>query len=600
MTVLGEAFIEVKADLRPFNKDLDRQVELAARDMEKRLKLAVSDGLKDLDAIGEKAGDDLGDGMTRRIKRKMGDKKSSPWVTITAAFASALDDGISALPVEVKAGIVLGIIAALPFLSGALAGAVTAGLGAGLAGIGTFIAFQFDEVRERGSALANTLRLLFIDAAMPFVPAVLKALDTVEQRFEDWLPMLSRIFTQAASFVEPLNDGLLDMIEGILEGVDESMGDVSGFVLELEAAMNILGSAVGETLKILASTGDEGREAFRDFIYTVAQLLIGLARLLYVLTKIYGVVRDIAQAVPFLSGLFGEMTLAADRAAGANGILVKRNHELAESTTGIVRLTDEETRKLKELEKNLKNASKATYDLVQSQIDFERALDDVETSLEENGKTLDISTQKGQDNAQAILNALKEADDITTARVAKGELNAQEAVGFYNKEIEAVQRLAREGGITEAQFENLFGEIINITQLRLDAAAMGITSTTDELADGVTEAKRLYDQLKRIKDFRLPSQGTRPFSEYAEGGIVQQPTQALIGEAGPEVVIPLTKPNRAAQLMQQSGLAGMLSAAASIVNVFIGNEQLDARMVRVAEANNQALSNSLAFGARGL
>lgn len=600
MTVLGEAFIEVKADLRPFNKELDKQVELAAKQMEKRLKTAVGDGLKDLDSTGEKAGDQLGDGVSRGLKRKVGDKNKSPWLQVTAAFAAALDDGISALPTEVKAAIVFGIIASLPIAAGALAGAISAAVGVGVAGVGVALAFQFDEVRQRGTQLLNTLRLGFLDIAMPFVSVVLKALDMIEDRFESWVPLLSRIFSQGATFVEPVVGGLLDSFEAILEGIGDSMGDVTGFVLELRGALNILGSAIGETIRILAGTGDKGREAFRDLVFAVANLLVGAARLLQVLTWIYGVIRDIAQATPFISGLFSLIADGADGASGATSMLVRRNHELTDSTTGVIRLTDEEAKKLKELERNLKNASKATYDLVQSQIDFERALDDVETSLEENGKTLDISTKKGQDNAQAILNALKEADDVTAARVAKGELNAQEAVGFYNKEIEAVQRLARAGGVTEAQFENLFGEIIRITQLRLDAAAMGITSTTDELADGVTEAKKLYDQLKRIKDFRLPPQGTRPFSEYAEGGLVQQPTHALIGEAGPEVVIPLTKPNRAAQLLQQSGLAGMLNAAASIVNVFIGNEQLDARMVRVAEANNTALSNSLAYGARGL
>jgi hypothetical protein len=40
----------------------------------------------------------------------------------------------------------------------------------------------------------------------------------------------------------------------------------------------------------------------------------------------------------------------------------------------------------------------------------------------------------------------------------------------------------------------------------------------------------------------------------AFGGIVRSPTKALIGEAGAEVVIPLTKPDRAMQLMQDSGL----------------------------------------------
>jgi hypothetical protein len=38
------------------------------------------------------------------------------------------------------------------------------------------------------------------------------------------------------------------------------------------------------------------------------------------------------------------------------------------------------------------------------------------------------------------------------------------------------------------------------------------------------------------------------------------PTHALIGEAGPEVVIPLTRPRRAAQLVEQSGLMGIIGA----------------------------------------
>ena len=38
------------------------------------------------------------------------------------------------------------------------------------------------------------------------------------------------------------------------------------------------------------------------------------------------------------------------------------------------------------------------------------------------------------------------------------------------------------------------------------------------------------------------------------------PTPALVGEAGPEVIIPLTRPQRAVDLVQQSGLLGLLAA----------------------------------------
>ncbi|QNT94961.1 hypothetical protein HEP81_04689 [Streptomyces griseofuscus] len=55
----------------------------------------------------------------------------------------------------------------------------------------------------------------------------------------------------------------------------------------------------------------------------------------------------------------------------------------------------------------------------------------------------------------------------------------------------------------------------------------------------------------------LPS-SVRKYLPFASGGIVYGPTHALIGEAGPEVVIPLTRPKRAAELAARSGLLDML------------------------------------------
>lgn len=43
---------------------------------------------------------------------------------------------------------------------------------------------------------------------------------------------------------------------------------------------------------------------------------------------------------------------------------------------------------------------------------------------------------------------------------------------------------------------------------------------------------------------------------FQDGGIVRKPTFGLIGEAGPEAVVPLTRPRRAAQVLDQAGLAG--------------------------------------------
>lgn len=597
MTVLGEAFIEIKGDLKPFIRDLHKELEAATAGFDKRLKDSINNSFKGGKGQGEKLGDELGDGFDRKMRRRFGNKKNPPWVNIASAFASALDDGISALPTEVKAAIVFGIIAAVPIVSGALAGAISAAVGVGFAGLGSFIAFQYDEVRERGKALLNTLRLLFIDLASPFVPAMLRAMDTVEKRFDGWIPMFANIFSKAAAYIDPLTQGILDAVQGILNGVEQSLGDTDGFIAELGSSLRVLGSAIGETLRILASTGNSGREAFRDFIYLVAILLVQLAQVIKFFTEIYHVGRLIADIVSPAWALFAE---GADHAAQANSILVTRNHEVQESTEGVIKLTDAETKRLKDLAKALKDASDATYDIIQTQVDFQRSLDHITESLDANGKTFDITQEKGRQNVEAFLKGLRDAQKETESQVALGKLSSQQAADYYRQQIAAVQKLASEAGITGKQFNTMFGDIIAVAQLKLDAAAMGITNTTDELTDSTNQARELYDQLNRIRAFRLPKQGTRGFSEFAEGGIVSQPTHALVGEAGPEAVIPLTRPARAAELLRMSGLDKMLGSSTPSIQVFVGNEQLDARTYRIVTGNNDAMANSLAFGARGL
>lgn len=596
MTVLGEAFIEVRGDLKPYIRDLDRELKAASERFEKNLRQSFRDGLKDADRLGDDAGEKLGSGLGRRLRQGLGDKKKPPWVNITAALASALDDGISALPAEMKAAIVLGIVAALPFISGALAGAITAAVGAGFAGIGAFIAFQFEEVEQRGTELLSNLRLLFVRSAEAFGPAMLRALDTIESRFERLAPLLTRLFDESAKFLDPLVNGIMDFVEEVLKGIDAGFGNTAGFINELAVGLKVLGRATGEFFRILAQTGDSGEEAFRDLLNLTANLIITLAQMMAIFTELY----SIARAFSTLTSPWTTYEMIVSGTADTVTRLGARTRDLSNDFTGVIRLTDEETKRLKEMDKALKDAADATYGLVQSQVDFERSLDRIRDALRENGRTLDITREKGRENVESFLKGLKDAEEATAHQVASGQINSSQAAAYYDVQIQKLRDLATGAGITNAQFDAMFGNIIDVAQLRLDAQAMGLTATTSELSNSNSEAAELLARLKRIRDFRLPSQGTRGFSEFAEGGLVSSPTHALIGEAGPEVVIPLTRPARAAELMRMSGLDKMLQPATPTVNVFVGNEQLDARTYRIVTENNESLSSSLAFGARGL
>lgn len=57
----------------------------------------------------------------------------------------------------------------------------------------------------------------------------------------------------------------------------------------------------------------------------------------------------------------------------------------------------------------------------------------------------------------------------------------------------------------------------------------------------------------------LPGSPIPKIPKFAKGGIIDEATLGIIGEAGPEVIIPLTKPKRAAELARQSGLLNMLA-----------------------------------------
>lgn len=599
MTVLGEAVIEVRGDLRPFIRDLDSQLQRASDAFEQRMQASLRTGLSDA-TLGEDVGGRLGDGIGRGLRGRLGDPRRPPWINIAAALASALDDGISALPQEVKAAIVVGILLALPLISGALASAVSAGLGAGVAGLGLLLAYQYDPVEARFEDLGETLRIQLVTAASSFVPAAIRAADQVEARFKQMGPVINRIFTVGATFVEPLTRGLLNFLDQFLSGVDSAMGDVSGHVEEFARGLNTLGRAAGEVFRILADTGDDGRQAFRDLVLLIGATAVAAARLIGALTWVYGLVRDIVEALAIFSPLMAGLVQQSDAAAEAGRGLAGTNQILADSFSGPIKMTQEQERELDRLRRALEGASDATYGIIQSQIDFERSLDNIAEAVKENGRTFDITSEKGRRNVEEFLTGLKAAEEGTLSQVAMGKLSSQQAAEYYDLQIAKLKELARQSGLTGAEFDVLFGNIVTVAQLKLDAGAMGIVGTQEELSQAVREAAELYQQLQRIRDFRLPAQGTRRFSEYAEGGIVTHPTFGLLGEAGPEVVVPLTKPQRAAQLLQQSGLAGMLGGGGTVVNVYVGNEQLDARTYQIVEQNNAAMSNSLAFGARGL
>jgi hypothetical protein len=603
MTVLGEAFIEVRSDLRPFIRDLDREVRRAAQNMERQLRDALQTGLQGGSSdSGERLGEELGDGVGRGMRRRLGDSRQPPWVNISAALASALDDGISALPTKVKAGIVIGIVAALPFLSAAIAGATSAALGAGLVGIGTALAFQYTEVEEAGKNLADTLRAQLVGAAEPFVNVLLRAFSQIELRVADLRPRLDRIFANSAQLVEPLVQGLLDGFDFLITAFDNVSGKLGPFVDELADGFALIGSSIGNALEMLVNTGEEGEEGLRDLFMAMALLIEGAATLLVILTEVYGFFRDIAVEVPAIGGLFSHVLGGFEQGRLGTRDYGNATQDLGEQIQGTVSATDRQTKAIKEAAAAMDKARDAAFGLIDATLDYEQSIDDLAETLKENGKAFTAETEKGRENIRALGDAIKAAQTDAETRYAQGKLSAEEANALYRQEVDEILRVAKAHGISEQAIRGVYDEALRLVNLPapdtgwLTQIANGADLTREALERALRAAQRLNSGGGGVGGGKGPG----GFTEFGDGGLVQIPTKAIVGDGGSEVVIPLTRPARAAELMRMSGLDRMLQPAAPSVTVFVGNEQLDARTYRIVTENNNALSSSLAFGARGL
>lgn len=88
---------------------------------------------------------------------------------------------------------------------------------------------------------------------------------------------------------------------------------------------------------------------------------------------------------------------------------------------------------------------------------------------------------------------------------------------------------------------------------------------------------------------------------HASGAIVRQPEIATIAEDGPEVVIPLTRPGRARELADQSGLTRLLrpQSGGNVTQIFyLGEEQVHARMVQIADSRINGAVTDATYGTR--
>jgi hypothetical protein len=162
--------------------------------------------------------------------------------------------------------------------------------------------------------------------------------------------------------------------------------------------------------------------------------------------------------------------------------------------------------------------------------------------------------------------------------IAQDELNAAIARGEGNLD-PYIQRLNDAKALVgdQAYADPMIGSINTLTDTVTTKLVPAIEDMTRKIEyiskpwlieiDAATEAAEA--ELLRILDLinRINSSSAAPYmpgmgdpgggQRFAEGGLVSEPTLAMIGEAGPELVLPLTRPDRMRELLALAGFPMM-------------------------------------------
>lgn len=589
---LGKAFIEVHADTKPFARELGRELNNILAAAEKDVRKSAS-------KVGETIAKETGKGVERN-QRQLGrgmEKALGAVVNqgllarLTQGIIDSIDDGLSGLPAEIKLALGAAMVAVLPFLGAATTAFINTVVVGAFAGLGVLVASQFEVVRNSFTQLGTDLRNFFVGLGNVFVQPVLSAFDIIRERvfaMEGWF---GEVFAVSATLIEPLTQAFTGFIEGLFPGLLDTLRNSRDIIGEVIGGARMLGRAIGETLRIISGS-DSAAEGFRDLVTVFSVLILGAAVFIRTLTEIYGVLRNIALLSSGPQGwaqfFAGE---AADDAADAARNAAAANGEFEDSLNNLIAPTEAEEQAIRELNTQIDQLTSLMTRSKTNQLDFQQGIIDLTESVKENGRSLKTNTQAGIDNSRILLQLANTALRTRADTIAlTGEVDRAETA--FQAQAAQIRRVAHDLGLSEAATEALIGELLRIPPPRPTGVTPG-SIVNLERAVGLVRA--LIGLLPGLGAVALGlGLGARA---YAHGGIVTSPHLGLVGEAGPEAIIPLNNPARAQQIMTQSGLSAMSSP---IVNVHIGNEKIDAYIDTRVDRSMSTTARSLAYGSRGI
>lgn len=401
--------------------------------------------LKELTSLGESAGMKFaadgavaGEGFAANFGQ-----------AITKILPEALSNPAVAAPL-------IGVaIAAAPGIAATIGGAVAAGFGLGVIGVGALSLKNDPAITSALSGLKSDVASTFTDAAAPLVGPLSGGLGELDKTVKSIKSDLSDMFASAAGPATQLFDGISGFVRDAAPKFAQAMADAAPAVDELAQDLPQFGSALAQSIDLMAS-GSGNAQALDDVFKALDFTVLAVGESIHWLSDAYEFMRNPGAEIASLMGddVKPKMTGVKDAADELTRSIITGGSGFANFITDV----DGTTAALNDLI----TATQTWEQLAQSNDDTLLAMDKAQTTfnkdLKTGAKNWDESTVAGQKQV-ANLNTLNEAITAHFDSVAKGGPLTEKQTAAELKATQQLLDQAKAAGATSAETATLTGEV---------------------------------------------------------------------------------------------------------------------------------------------
>lgn len=516
-----------------------------------------------------------------KLRKTFGDLGADGARELSLSFSQRIGPLLARAPISPP--LMAAFAGASPAIGAAVGGAVLAGLSAATVGAGIATAFKTPAVKSAGQALATDFKIAMVGATREFVPATLRGISLLRSEVRAIGPDLRAVFAPAARYVEPLVRGFTGLVRGVLPGLATAIAKAGPVVDALGDGLAVIGEQAGKALEAIGDGSAGAAMALRDFLAATAMGIRALGETIGFLSKAYVILKGAVTGDVTLAADFALAQQSADAAAASVGTLTAGLRGVG----GAAGTAAQMTRSFNDAQNEAAEAARSAFD---AETAFAKAIREAGEAARGASGGISLNTAKGLEN-RAALSSL--AGQIRNSVNAYEEQNGvtRRSVQMQQQGYNAFIRTAQGMGVSRSAARSLARELQLLPPSKtINVRVPGAGGALSTVAALRREMSYLRSREINIRvNYSSTSSGAMgaigQLGMRAAGGPVKAGRPYIVGEEGPELVVPsrsgtVIPAGETRRMMARGAQTGTPVGSGGVETLVLGGDREIATLIR--------------------